>query len=312
LTSNLLAYAMVTRSRLLLPDNQYNLHAIDLRTGRRAWFKKAWSRYCLGYDTVASERYLVALCRTGVRVFDERTGRRVARWARHRGLGRQGAVARGRILYAPSGGRLRAIDVLTGRERWHRQLRVEQQTAADHLYVCSKGGQIIALDLATGQTRWKHSIGSCGVGLAKSQMVRVVPGLKTGNGLVVNMFNRGMGYIGRVSGFVRRPGAAVTVRRITVEGTSRINGRVQPRLKVWIGDQAVRSDGRGRYRIVVQAKTRIRVAVDLAEAKRRSRLPCGYEQPRIVVPPKGARRVIQPIDIRLHPLDPSCGQCKCE
>jgi hypothetical protein len=102
-----------------------------------------------------------------VRAYEARTGR--LRWAyRTRGTAFVWAVGEGRAIVAPDRGSLVALDLETGRQRWHLALSPGQSPehgtiAGGRLYVgtsfTSEGDLrppiVYAVDLATGRRRWR-------------------------------------------------------------------------------------------------------------------------------------------------------------
>lgn len=299
--------AAANATTLFLPVGR-EVRAVALRTGQMRARLRLADPTCRPRRLYASDTHLVVLCPHRAHVFEAASGRSLGAFAPPPDVDSDRALLSGEVWVAARiTGRLSGIDVRTGRQLWQRDLAVEalRTDAAGDLLLCSVGGVLHAVPRRAGRSVWRWSLGSCGVGLAHGPLLheggtRARPAVlaKTiAPARVLAFFPSGGG----------RPAPP-----ITVTGRARVQGRPYAGLKVWVGDTSTRTDASGRFRVVVRLAGRIRVAVDLPEAMRRSRRTCGAVTPEARELPPSVRALRVDVEQRLFPLDPSCGQCRCE
>jgi outer membrane protein assembly factor BamB len=154
-------------------------------------------------------------------------------------------------------GRLDAMDLSSGR-RWtyERPVSASSEVVAGqaNVYVCTDGGTVHAVELATGRMNWYAGVND--ETRCRDLYVRPARGFDPESLLAFDDQ-------GRLT--------SIDPSRPSPSRVTEISGQALPGVRVWVGDQMVRTDGGGRFRLALagRADGLVKLQIDPRDEQRR-------------------------------------------
>lgn len=193
------------------------IHALTAGTGSVVWRAPTGT---LTAPLLVHEGWIIAASANALTAYRAADGSKV--WSRERGAQRDRAAIEGDNLYVPlQDGRLLALDLRTGAERWVHPFAdapTEVLAFADRIYVGVADKYLYCLNADNGETSWRQPTGAALLGRPAADRSRVfVAGLDN----VARAFDRRTGALLWHPGVPYRPmtGPAVIGSSVVVPGT---------------------------------------------------------------------------------------------
>ena len=149
---------VINNGRLFVGTNKRRAYALDVRTGRVAWWRKLTGRSAAS-PAIAGDLVLFTTINGYVEAMDQRTSRIV--WRRDVGTSTESSplVVGNRAFVGTLGGLILCMDTRTGRLIWTARATGEVKSsltqAGNQVVVGDYGGRITSINMRTGRIKWR-------------------------------------------------------------------------------------------------------------------------------------------------------------